>query len=147
MFFWMVHNRGHDLVMALLRSRNHATTLTGAVVDWDFLTGRVSHKLTRRLLHIPGGAGCLIVVSTLLLALFSLLALSDQGVVAVDQRVVLGDLLVCDGAALLVVRVADLLRHGDELRGVGVVALLNFLVDAGQDGVFSEILQTRHLEA
>ena len=96
------------LVMTLLRTRHHLTTLLGAVVDWYLLTRCVTQELAGRLLHVPGGAGGLVVVSALLLPLLSLRTLSHQGIVTVKESVVLNNLFVRDAAVLLIVLVTNL---------------------------------------
>ena len=94
--------------MTLLRTRHHLTTLLGAVVDWNLLTRCVTQELAGRLLHVPGGAGGLVVVSALLLPLLTLRTLSHQGIVTVEESVVLNNLFVRDAAVLLIVLVTNL---------------------------------------
>ena len=122
--------------MALLRSRDHLAAGVGTPGHWEPLTGRVLDILTRRLLHISCGAASLEILSALLGPGLRLVAGPYQGVVAVQEAVVLSHLLVGDGAPLLVGLVAHLLLGGQELGGVGVVTLLHSLVDTRQLRVF-----------
>merc|ERR1719412_2893994 len=126
--------------MTLLRPGDHPAAGVGTPGDGEPLTGRVLDKLTRGLLHIAGGAARLVELPALLLPALRLGAAPDEGVVAVQEAVVLRHLLVGDGAALLVGLVTDLLLGGEELGGVGVVALLHSLVHTGQLRVLLEFL-------
>ena len=122
--------------MALLRTGDHLTAGVGTPGHGEPLTGRVLDILTRRLLHISCGAPSLEILRALLGPCLRLVAGPDQGVVAVQEAVVLSHLLVGDGAPLLVGLVAHLLLGGQELGGVGVVTLLHSLVDTRQLRVF-----------
>ena len=123
------------LLMTLLRPGDHLAAGVGTPGDGEPLTGRVLDKLTRRLLHIAGGAAGLEILPALLRPALWLGTVPDQRVVAVQQAVVLSHLLVGDGAVLLVGLVTHLLLGGQELGGVGVVTLLHSLVYTGQLGV------------
>ena len=80
--------------MTLLRAGHHPAVLPGAVVDRDVLTPGVTHVLARAALHVLGGAGCLLIHPALLLALLRLLTVPHQRVVAVNQGLILRDLVV-----------------------------------------------------
>ena len=80
------------LVMALLWARHHPAVVPGAVVDGDVVTPGVPHPAARGLLHVLGGAGGLLVLPALLLPLLRLLARPHQGVVAVNQGLIVGNL-------------------------------------------------------
>ena len=113
------------LLMTLLRPGDHLAAGVGTPGDGEPLTGRV---LDPGLLHIASGAASLVELPALLLPALWLGAAPDEGVVAVQQAVVLRHLLVGDGAPLLVGLVTHLLLGGQELGGVGVVTLLHGLV-------------------
>ena len=132
------------LLVTLLRSGDHPAAGVGTPGDGEPLTGRVLDKLTRRLLHIAGGAAGLEVLPALLGPGLWLGAVPDQRVVAVQQAVVLSHLLVGDAAPLLVGLVAHLLLDGEELGGVGVVALLHSLVNTGQLWVLPTTSNYKH---
>ena len=130
--------------MTLLRSGDHPAAGVGTPGDGEPLTGRVLDKLTRRLLHIAGGAAGLEVLPALLGPGLWLGAVPDQRVVAVQQAVVLSHLLVGDAAPLLVGLLAHLLLDREELGGVGVVALLHSLVNTGQLWVLPTTSHYKH---
>ena len=132
------------LLMALLRAGDHLAAGVCTPGDGEPLTGRVLDKLTRRLLHIASGAAGLVILPALLGPTLWLGAAPDQRVVAVQQAVVLSHLLVGDAAPLLVGLVTDLLLGGEELGGVGVVALLHSLVNTGQLRVLPATSQYKH---
>ena len=125
-----------NLFMALLRSGDHLAAGVRTPGHWEPLTGRVLDILTRRLLYISCGAPGLEILPTLFGSCLRLVTAPDQGVVAVQEAVVLGHLLVGDGAPLLVGLVTHLLLGGQELGGVGVVTLLHSLVNTRQLRVF-----------
>ena len=120
------------LLVTLLGPGDHLAAGVSTPGDGEPLAGRVLDKLTRGLLHIAGGAAGLVIFPALLCSGLWLGAAPDQRVVAVQQAVVLSHLLVGDAAPLLVGLVTDLLLGGQELGGVGEVALLHRLVDTGQ---------------
>ena len=132
---WLVHQGHHRLVVTLLRPRHHLAALVRTPGHGDPLAGGVLHELTGGFLHIAAGAARLVILPALLGPCLGPGAAPDQRVVAVDEALVLSHLAVADGAVLLVGLVTHLLLPGDELRGVGVVTLLNALVHTGQLGV------------
>ena len=135
-------NTTSHLLMALLRSGDHLTAGVGTPGDGEPLTSRVLDILTRRLLYISCGAPGLEILPALLGPCLRLVTAPDQGVVAVQEAVVLGHLLVGDGAPLLVGLVTHLLLGGQELGGVSVVTLLHSRVNTGQLGVLPTTSQT-----
>ena len=130
------------LLVTLLRSGDHPAAGVGTPGDGEPLAGRVLDKLTRGLLHVASGAAGLEELPALLLPALWLGAAPDEGVVAVQEAVVLRHLLVGDGAPLLVGLVTHLLLGGQELGGVGVVTLLHSRVNTGQLGVLPTTSQT-----
>ena len=133
-----VNNAGDDLVVTLLLTFL-GDTAGSADLHGKFLTGGVSHELTRLFLHILGAAGGLVHSPTLLRSLTVTNLL--HRFVAFLNRLVESFLFEGDGAKFLKVLLADLLLGGLELSDVGVVTLLGILVSALQDGI---LLQRRH---
>ena len=132
---WHINERGDGLVVALLGSLV-GDTASSADLNRELLALGVSNKLARLLLNILGGTAGLIDGPALLgsLAVAHLL----KGPVALLDLLLLGLLLKGDLAGLLKVLLTDLLLGGVELCHVGVVALLDVLVGALEDGVFLE---------
>ena len=129
-FLRNINKGGDHLLVTLLRSLLKGTA-SSTDLDGKFLTGGVSHELTRLLLHILGAAGGLVHSLTDLLPL----AVTDllYRFVTFPHSLVESLLFEGDGASLLEVLLADLLLGGGELGDVGVVALLGVLVGALQD--------------
>ena len=127
-----VHHASDDLVVALLRPLLEGTA-SPADLDGKFLTGGVSHELTRLFLHILGAAGGLVHSPALLrsLPVTNLL----YRFVTFLNCFINSFLFEGDGALLLKVLLADLLLGRLELSDVGVVTLLGVLVSALQDGI------------
>ena len=113
---------------------------SSANLNGKLLTGSVTNKLARLLLHILGGTRGLVHSPALLGALA--IALLLNGSVAFLHSLVHRFLLESDGALLLEVLLAHLLLSRLELGDIGVVTLLRILVCAFQDGI---LLKTRHL--
>ena len=134
-----VNNAGDDLVVTLLLTFL-GDTAGSADLHGKFLTGGVSHELTRLFLHILGAAGGLVHSLTDLLPL----AVTDllYRFVTFPHSLVESLLFEGDGASLLEVLLADLLLGRLELGDVGVVTLLHILVSALQDRL---LLQGGHL--
>ena len=116
------------LLGSLLKCTARSTDLHG-----KFLTGSVSHELTRLLLHVLGAAGRLVDSPALLrsLAVTNLL----YGFVTFLNSFINSLLFEGDGTLLLEVLLANLLLGRLELSDVGVVTLLSVLVGALQDGI------------
>jgi hypothetical protein len=131
-FLGNINKGGNDLIVALLSSFL-SDTASSADLNGKLLTLRVSHKLTRLLLNVLGGAGRLVDGA----ALLRTLAIADllKGAVAFLHSLVESLLLKGDLTSFLKVFFADLLLSRRELCDVGVVALLHILVCALKDGV------------
>lgn len=56
------------LIMTLLRSWHHLTALICTQLYRNLLTCSVTHMLPWRLLHVPGSAGCLVILATSLIS-------------------------------------------------------------------------------
>ena len=134
-----INYRGCHFVVTLLNSLLKGTA-SSTDLHGKFLTGGVSHELTRLFLHILGAAGGLVHSLTDLLPL----AVTDllYRFVTFPHSLVESLLFEGDGASLLEVLLADLLLGRLELGDVGVVTLLHILVSALQDRL---LLQGGHL--
>merc|ERR1719320_369353 len=108
--------------MTLLRSWHHLTALICTQLYRNLLTCSVTHMLPWSLLHVPGSAGCLVILATSLISCCWSRAVPDQGVVAVQDGVIHSHLLVGDGAVLLKHLLTHLLLGGEEVGLVCVVA-------------------------
>ncbi len=127
-----INKRGDGLVMALLGSLLSNTAST-ADLDRELLTRGVANKLAGLLLNVASSTRGLIHSPALLgtLAITNLL----QRPVALSHSLFSSLLLEGNLTTLLKVLLADLLLGSLEGCDIGVVALLNVLVGALQDGV------------
>ena len=127
-----IDKRGNGLVMALLGALLSNTAST-ADLNRELLTAGITNKLARLLLNITSGARRLIKGPALLgaLAVAHLL----ERLVALLDSLIGGLLLESNLTALLKVLLTDLLLGSLKLCYISVVALLNILVGALQDGV------------
>jgi len=120
----------------------HATS--SANLDRKLFTGSVSNKFTRSFLNISGSTGGFINSSTFLLALS--IANLLLWPVALSDGLFAGLLLERDLALLLKVLLANLFLCGPEVGDICVMALLQVLVGAGEDGVLGDGLYTLLLD-
>ena len=132
-----IDERSDDLIVALFGSLLSDAAST-ADLNWELLAVGVSNKLARLLLNVLGCAGGFVDSAALLgaLAIANLL----KGLVAFLHSLVESLLLEGDLTSLFKILLANLLLSWRELCDVGVVALLDILVGAFQDGVFLESL-------
>jgi len=135
--FGDIDQGGDGLVVTLLVTLLNNTAGT-ANLDGQLLTLGVTNKLAGLLLNIFGGAAGLVHSP----ALFGALTIAHllQGPVALLDVLVDGLLLESDLTRLLKVLLTDLLLGWGELRDICVVALLDVLVCAFQDGVLGDSL-------
>ena len=134
-FFRHVDEGRDHLVVALLGALLSCTS-GSADFNWKLFAARVPDELARLLLNVPGRAGGLVDGFALLgpAAVANLL----YGLVALLYGLVEGLLLERHLTRFFKVLLADFFLCGIELRDVRVVALLDVLVGALQDGVLLE---------
>ena len=127
-----INKTGDDLVVTLFITFLQSTP-SSTDLDRKLLTGGVSHELAGLLFHVLGAAGGLVhsLADLLPLAVTNLL----NWFVTLSDGLIESLLLEGDLTRLLEVLLADLLLGRFELGDVGVVALLDVLVGALQDGL------------
>ena len=121
--------------MALLGALNGAAA-SSTDFNWQLLTRGISYELARLLLNVSCGTGGLVHSP----AFFGTRSIANllQGLVALLHRFIICLLLERDLAGLLKVLLTHLLLSRLKLRHIGVMALLNVLVCALEDGILLE---------
>ena len=132
-----INQGGDDLLVALFFAFFSDTSST-TDFNWKLLALSITHKLSCLLLNVLGGTRGFVDSAALLGALA--IANLFNGPVAFLHSLVESLLLEGDLTSLFKILLANLLLSWRELCDVGVVALLDILVGAFQDGVFLESL-------